>query len=272
MAEISVFGEGVKMKGIVKAVIAGGVIIGIGIIILLIGLSVNGWSIGFVEFEMNRYEAVEVNTSLEVDFGAGSLKTVFYDGEKIAVDYPTANGYTTEIKEKNGKLSFNTKVAMFSFGLGKWEIPETTIYLPKDTLFNLDFDLGAGTVKVDGGSFRGIKIEVGAGDFILGDTTCESFNAKVSAGKLSINSLVCEDLDAKVSAGELKIDSLLCPDIEANVSAGSVKICVDGAKADYNISVSVSAGSCNLNPQTVASDKKINAKVSAGSINITFTK
>ena len=260
------------MKGIGKAIISGVIIIAIGIAILLIGLALNGWSIGFKEFEMKRYEAVEENTSLKVDFGAGNLKTVFYDEDKIAIDYPTTKGYSTDISEKNGKLSFKTKVKMFSFGIGKWQIPDAVIYLPKDIVFDLNFDLGAGTVDIESGKYGNIKIDVGAGTFTMGDTVCTDFNADVSAGKLEVSRLDCRKADLDVSAGKIKISSLTCPEIYADVSAGSLEICVAGVKAEYSISTSVSAGSCNLTPQTGTTDKKINADVSAGSINITFTE
>lgn len=259
------------MKGIVKALIAGGVIIAIGVALLVIGLALNGWAVK--EFEMKRYEADKEYSSINVNFGAGNLKTVFYDGDYIAVDYPEAKGYSFEIKGENEELSLTTKseITMFSFGLIKWEIPETVIYLPKDIVFDVDLELGAGCAEVESGKYGNVEVKVGAGTLTIGDMICSDFKAEVSAGEFKISKIECEKTDVKVSAGKFEISSLLCPEIYADVSAGSIKILVTGVKAEYGIEASESAGSCNLSSQTGTTDKKIEAHCSAGSINISFT-
>lgn len=278
------------MKGIIKAVIAGSVIIAIGIAILVIALALNGWTISQPKFEMKRYEATEENTSLKVEFGAGSLKTVYYDGEKIAVEYPEARGYVGEITEKDGKLSFKTRSKILFINIGRWNVPDTVIYLPKNVTYDIDFKLGAGSVELVSGNYGEVKIEVGAGMFTAAGLYCDNIDAKVSAGMLEITSAECNVFDAKVSAGKLNIASAFCntfngkvsagklsasslsaEKISANVSAGSLELRVSGALTEYSVSTSVSAGSCNLSDRTGTTDKKIDAKVSAGSLNITFT-
>lgn len=276
------------MDGILKYVIIGVVIIVIGVPILL---ALGGGVAKQSGVEMNRYDALGKNTALEIDFGAGSLKTVYYDGEKIAIDYPTAWGLDCKIIETNEKLTFKSNVKWWLFFVSKREIPETIIYLPRDSVYDLDVKLGAGSVALASGTYGAVKIKVGAGVFVLNDSECASFNAKVSAGKFDITKLtcnvfavkvsagtfnvaqlVCGAFDTKVSAGKLSVGALVCSDIKANVSAGSTDVTVWGIKSEYTILVSNSAGSCNVNSQKGTTDKTLVANCSAGSIRVEFTE
>lgn len=279
------------MDGILKDVIIGVIIIVIGIPILIAGVTQGSRTIDQPEFEMSRYEASGKNTALEIDFGVGSLRTVYYEGEKIAIDYPITSRLDYKISETNGKLIFKSNIKRLFFNIGKWKIPETIIYLPRNVTYNLDFKLGAGRVELASGTFDAVKIKVGAGSFVLNDSECTSFKAKVSAGKFDVTKLTCNMFDVKVSAGKfditellcstfntkvsagiLLVSSLVCSDIKTNVSAGSADVTVNGLKSEYTILVSVSAGKCDINSQKGTTDKTLVANCSAGSIHIKFTE
>lgn len=60
------------MKRFLKFVIAGAVIFGIGIAIMVITLGVNGWNIDD-DYEMMSYECSEQNSVLDLEFSAGML-------------------------------------------------------------------------------------------------------------------------------------------------------------------------------------------------------
>lgn len=241
------------------------------------------------DFEMVRYNATEENTSLKVDFGVGSLKTEYYDGEKISIDYPTAKNFTHKITEKNGKLTFKSSTKWYVWTVGKIDIPATVIRLPRNIVYDLDLDLGAGSIDIASGTYGTVKIDVGAGKLDFNDCECTSFRADVSAGLLTANNLKCNNFDADVSAGKFESSNLVCntlisdvsagkfeassvqcPDIKTTVSAGSAQISVKGIKSEYTIRSSVSAGSCNLSNQTGTTNKILVAECSAGSITVTF--
>ncbi|MDE5667756.1 MAG: hypothetical protein K2I29_05895 [Clostridia bacterium] len=66
------------MKGLVKMIIAGAIIIGIGVAVLLIALGLNGWSFA-PNFEMQEFTSNEANTSVSVNLSTGRLKIEYTD-------------------------------------------------------------------------------------------------------------------------------------------------------------------------------------------------
>ena len=128
------------MKGFVKTIIAGAVIIGLGVAILLITLGINGWNInvalGNSNFEMKTYNAVNSVETLKVDFYAGSLEIEFYDGDEVKIEYPENKKYSAEINEENGVLSMSTGSRHWYDWFLNWSIinlPATKISLPADS-------------------------------------------------------------------------------------------------------------------------------------------
>lgn len=238
------------MKGIIKCVIAGAVIIGIGLAIVLGALAFNGWSVKKPTFTTQSYTAENDNTSINISIDAGSFKTEFYDGDKIAIEYPVSSVYKTEISENDGVFRYESDLKKTWF-MGNLNIPDTVIKLPENVCFNLDIEVNAGTVNIASGGYGKVVIEV-------------------NAGTLKADGIKCEKFSGDVNAGTMKVTKLDCADIKADVSAGSVNIDIDGAKADYNIKADVSAGSCNVSNQTVENGKSLVVDCSAGSIKVSF--
>ena len=257
------------MKSIWKWVIAGAVILAVGLIILISTLAVNGWSIK-AKFEMQTFTATDDNTYLEIDIGASELKTEFYDGETIEISYPAGKGLKTGISEKQGKLTFESKPKWFAQLFNTPKVPETVIKLPKDKVIDLEIDLGAGTISLAGGVYGNILIDVGAGTIKGKNLECKTLDCDISAGTADFKSVTCSSLICDVSAGKLDISSLTCPDIKADVSAGKITLGINGVKSEYTILADVSAGSCNVSSQIGSTDKKLDVDCSAGSITVTF--
>ncbi len=93
------------MKSVIKALIAGAVIAAIGVIILIAGLSVNGWKFENIKYTMQTFTAENENTALDIRLNTGSLRTEFYDGDRIVIEYPTAKRFETLVAEDEGKIS-----------------------------------------------------------------------------------------------------------------------------------------------------------------------
>ena len=278
------------MKGFVKVIIAGAIILGIGVAVLVVVLGANGWQIEGA-YEMKTYDCQETNGSLDVDFAAGNLIINYYDGEKIKVEYPENKRMTATILEENGTLTFKTtykKLINFNWFS---KTPDTKIWLPQNLTVALDLDMDAGTVNIPDGEYGSVKIVMDAGSLYAGDISCSSFSLRMSAGAATVKNVISAGgAECKMSAGDLKIQSLSCPALKCDVSAGSVKaekltcdvLNVDvsagsaaftlaGAESEYSVSVDKSAGSCNISDRTGSTDKRITADISAGSLEIKFT-
>ena len=93
-------------------------IIGVGLIILVIALALNDWKF-MPEFEMKHYVAEGEITELRIDNSVGNIKTEFYDGEEITVDYPVSNRYSGLSRRKrrlaHGKRSEQKALVQFHF-------------------------------------------------------------------------------------------------------------------------------------------------------------
>lgn len=261
------------MKGWVKGIIAGVIILVIGVVILVIGFALNGWKLGIANFETETFRAEQPTTNICIQLRSGRIKTEFYDGENIKIEYPLTEKYQPEIYEENGKIIYNgpKRIWYMYLGWSNTKVPFTIIKIPKDAVYNLEIELMAGTVDIAQGEYGNIDIEVNAGAFSAAAITCDKFNCDVNAGAATVESLTCNIADCEVSAGACTLKKLNCPDITADVSAGALNITIDGVKSEYNITVDKSAGSCSVVSQSGTTDKKLEIDVSAGAVNVTFT-
>lgn len=276
------------MKAIFKGLIIGGIIVAIGIGILITALAINGWTFK-TTFTTQSYTAENENSSVKLDIGASTLVTEFYDGDRIEISYPESNRIKTDITERDGKLTFKSKVKWFAHLTINADIPQTVVRLPKDKVFDFEVDLGAGTARIAGGVYGKVAIDVGAGKLEGADIECKdldcdisagtvnltgvvctSLKCDVSAGTVNLNGVTCSSLKCDVSAGKLDISSLTCPEIRADVSAGKLSLGVNGIKDEYTIKSKVSAGSCNVSNQSGSTDKKLTVECSAGEISVNF--
>lgn len=262
------------MKGLVKAMIIGAIIIGIGVAVLLIGLGLNGWKMpnSNVSFAMESFTETDENTAVKIEIRAGKLKTEFYDGDKITVEYGVADGYTSEMSEYNGTLIVKAPTRKwYNWVFFRTDIPETVIKIPQNRIIDLNVKMNAGTVNLADGDYQSVDIEMHAGTLKTNNTACiGDFKCAISAGTVSFGTLSCNNFKANLSAGTLGVNSLTADVSSVKISAGSVNLSYTGAKAEYTITKKISAGSCNVDAQTGTTDKSIDIKVSAGGANLSF--
>lgn len=260
------------MKPFVKAIIAGCYIIVIGIIVLLVALGLNGWTLK-ADFSIEEFNASQNNDKIIVESSVGAIKINYYDGDKVQIFYPESKNHKLNISEQNGTVLVKSpEPKWFEFSIFWGNIPETVINLPQDTVFELDLTVNAGSLRLLEGEYSDVKLTINAGTLNATGVECETFNATVNAGSMHINDLISYvSFNGEVKAGSLTAKNVTCPQITANVSAGSLNLKINGTKSEYSVDVTVAAGSSNISNQTGSTDKKITADVSAGSLNISFT-
>ena len=267
------------MKGWVKGIIAGVIIAVIGVVVLIIGLSLNGWKYAYSlpDFETGTYYEKKENTDFQVEINAGRIRAEFYNGNKIRIDYPYAEEYEPTIAEESGTLIFKTpeikwhKFNRFGSCIAE-QFPLTRIYIPQNNACNLQIKVNAGTVEfVGSGTCGNVEVKLNAGTLKIGPLICDDFDCQVNAGTVNIAGLQCKVLKSEVNAGTCKIQDVVCGDITTKVSAGSLKLTVDAKKSEYSIIVDKKAGSCNVSGQIGTASKILRVYISAGSANVTFT-
>ena len=226
------------------------------------------------EFANAKYTQASDNIqTVRIDFAVGEIETVFYEGDKIEIDYHTSNLYRIDISEKNGSLNFELRSKWWRTSWGVINHPKTIVRLPENGVYDLELDMSAGSAIINGGTYGNLKIDMSAGSvFVKDGIVCKKLNIDLSAGKVDVNSVECSSLNVDLSAGKVDIDRITCPKIDIDLSAGSVDLGVCGIKSEYTIRVDKSAGGCNVHNQTGSDPaKKINIDLSAGSVNVNFT-
>ncbi len=263
------------MKGFVKVIIAGAVILGIGIAILIIALAVNGWKFDFkeTEYEMKSYTAEGQFDTLSVDISAGEVDIVYYDGETIKFDYPENNRFTATVTESKSEISFVSKKKHFWDWWSSWStnLPKTTISVPQNCKLNLNIDLNAGIINLPDGEFEKLNLHLNAGEIKGNEITASSLEFKMNAGTAKFESLKCASSTFKLNAGTVSVEKLACDKITANLNAGTATLGVVGTATEYTVDITKNAGACNVNNHTGTNEaKSITGKMNAGSLNVTF--
>lgn len=259
------------MKGAMKGVIIGLVIAAIGVAVLVAALALNGWKFTR-DYEMKTYTAEHINNSVKAEIMFGKLKTEYYDGDRIVIEYPDTDGFRTEISEEHGTLVFEgpVKKHWYTFTFGLNGLPETVIKLPSSIKFDTEIELNAGTVTLGGGQYRNVKVQVNAGTISFGNAECDSFSGQVNAGTFTVDDVITDTFTGEVNAGSFSVKKLDCPKINVEVNAGSMTVGIIGDKKDFDITTDVSAGSCNVTGQS-GGGKKLHVEVNAGSASVSFS-
>lgn len=259
------------MNGFIKVIIAGAVIIGIGIAVLLIALGLNGWTFS-PEFETKEFTSTETNTALSVNLGAGKLRIDYHDGEDVKITYPAAKGYETTVTESNGKISIvGNKRHWYTFSWGV-DFPETVVLIPRNVIKTVDIEVDAGGVELAGGEFENIKIKVDAGYCRVGEVTgLDLVNINVNAGSVNVDGVQGDKIVCDVDAGRADVKNIDCTTSDVSVSAGLAELTFKGNPSEYTSAVSVSAGSCSgLSNNVSDTNKTITVRVSAGKLDVSF--
>lgn len=276
------------MTSLGKLAIAGVVLVVIGLVIMLTILGLNGWSLG-EDYEMKNYNATTDITALNWDFEMGQLKTEFYDGDKIYIEYPENNRFKTTITENAGTMTISSDWKFKLINIGHWfkKMPNTILKVPNDSILNLEFNINAGQIDFASGNYGSVKVDMNAGTVNFENINCSNFDLKVNAGTLKVQNITtgnakfdmnagdikiakivssdiyykvnagniiikeveCPKFTAKLNAGGLEVERAVVDDLNLDVNAGKIKFKVVGNKADYNISVEKDGGSCNLSNQ-----------------------
>lgn len=247
------------------------------------------------DYEIKNYTAETGIHTLKLDVGAGEVKTEFYDGDKIYVEYPESGRYKTEITESHNELTIKSDYKWYAhFGITfefLFKTPTTTIKIPNGTTPDIDFELNAGNLDLGAGTYAKVDIKVNAGNFNAGDIECDSLFCKINAGSINLKKIETENIECKVNAGKIDAEDAVCSEFKCTVNAGNVNVAkldshdseikVNAGKIDvgfteaeseYTIIVDKSVGTCNVSNRIAETGKKIAINLSAGEVKCYFNK
>lgn len=260
------------MKKSAIAVMAIGVVVCLVGVILVVVAATNGVDVNET-WQQQSYLSTTKIAKIDLSISAGKVNIQYYSGDSITVEYSTSNFFTTKITENNGTLKIRSNTQRYWVIGGIHNFPETSIYIPNDSIVDLDLVINAGAVNISSVAFDDVEIKMNAGEAKIYDVYAEKLTVDINAGTFWADTVLCDIFKCDISAGNVKMQSLRADMIDVDVSAGSATIGVDGIESEYSVFTSVSAGSCNLKSHSgTSSAKRINVDVSAGSVAFTFKK
>ncbi len=235
-------------------------------------LAVKGLLHSRIHFTTESHTATEENTALTVNINAGTLKTEFYDGDKIIIEYPVADQYSVSIKEESGVLTYTAKLKHIPFWIS-YSIPDTVIKLPQSVSMDVVAVINAGSAYLADGKYNDVNLTVDAGEIEITNIECASLNAEVNAGSFYAKQITCPAFTCVVNMGEIDVDKIDCQFLKAEVNMGSLTVGIAGTKSEYNITANCDMGSSNISSQTVAgAEKSIVVSVNMGELDVAFDK
>ena len=225
-----------------------------------------------LKFTKGAYEASEEATALNINVNAGTVKTEFYDGDCILIEYPVADKYKASVHEEDGVLTYTAKLKKIPFWVS-YSIPDAVIKIPQGKVVDITAKMNAGSVYLADGKFNNLNLTVNAGEIELNVIECTALSANVDAGSICAKQITCPALTCEVNMGEIEILKLTCDSLKAEVNMGSLAVGMTGAKSEYNISANCDMGSSNIGNQTVeGAEKKIEVSVNMGDLEVMFDK
>ncbi len=253
------------MSKLGKVAIFGVVFIVIGLVIIFTILGLNNWKLE-EKFEMKEFVSSIDCTSLELEFDEGTVKTQFYDGDKIKVEYPTSKHRKVEFVEytDSDKLFVETKNKFRWLGFRSLfsKIPEMTISIPKNSVIDINYHINAGKVEIASGNYEHVIISLNAGEIKLGDINCSKFNANINTGTFTMNKLVTGKSNLIINAGNFTVKQLDCTELDSNINAGNIKF---ENVVSNKLTTEVNAGNFTMN--NVKCDN-VRIQMNAGTVNM----
>ncbi len=267
------------MKKMLTAAI---ILLGIGIVVVLVGLGLNGFRLPSGTTEMNTYTVGE-------NFANISVSAAFADVRFL----PAKDETCTVVCKEQPKLHFSVTTERDTLTVThtdtrKWYeriftlfTPSVTVYLPKNEYGALSVQLTTGDVHTaqgflfDSVSLHGttgdveffanaknhLSIETTTGNIIVSGTTCSDLSARLTTGDVAITDTDCAALTIHLTTGDTLLTNTRCSALQMKATTGDVTL--TNTVAFGKIDIKTSTGDVRFNSSDGA---ELFAQTSTGSI------
>lgn len=122
-----------------------------------------------------------------------------------------------------------------------------TLYVPAGATFSdVDVNLGAGEMKLDGLQAYEMKIELGAGQIVAEDLSAESIEISVGAGDIDLQGALLGEVKIEVGAGNCFIEGCVTEDIKAECAMGNITMQLEGEEEDFDYELDCVSGNLKI--------------------------
>ena len=293
----------VKKKIRKTCAIIGTILLLLGLILFLTGMSLAGWDFGELStavYKQESYMAQQQITSLNISYNNAHVRLVYdQEAQAVSVSYPVCTDRTTGatakvvITEENGVLSIKEEP---NFILINWQFktPTLTVTLPQTALETLsvrtqnghisaenitaenkaEFITQNGEIRISQITAAELFLQTDAGGIILENIQCQTFQAETDVGSVQLSGTLTAD-SAKFTSelGDIDLSEGVVDanDIYFSTDMGNIRAKLSGKQQDYSADVDCDLGSTNLYPYK-GGNKQITVSTSLGNIDITFSE
>lgn len=209
-------------------------------------------------------------TSIDIDIASTNLEVRV--GDEFKVEKQNTSKHTS-IKTHGSTLKITDSSNVFWNRKGSGTI---VVYIPRDkVLKEVDVDLGAGKVTLDGISSAKLELEQGAGAVFINTSRFDKAKIDGGAGKLEVMNSTLQNLDLEVGVGKTSISGYLLGNSKIEGGVGSLDLNLYGSREDYTIKTEEGLGSIVIDGEKISGltgsgPNYVSVEGALGSVSVSF--
>ena len=283
--------------------ITGMILLLMGLILFLTGMSLTGWDFGELStavYKQENYTAQQQVTSLDISYNNAEV-CILCDPEaqSVSVSYPVCTDRATgasakvDITEENGVLRIKEE-SLFILINWQFQTPTLTVTLPETALETLSVRTQNGNISAENiATENKAEFITQNGEIRISQINASELSLQTDAGGIILKNIQCQTLQAETDLGSVQLSGTLTADsakftselgdidlsegvVDANniyfsTDMGNISAKLSGKQQDYSADVTWDMGNTNLYPYQ-GGNKQITVISSLGDIDITFSE
>lgn len=232
--------------------------------------------------DVRKFCLGETVETLKIEAGGCQFLTLASDDNSFYAEAAKSGRFQAYLE--NGTLY--VRAAPTSRRLDSWDGWENCViklYVPKDYHYGeVDIELGAGDLEVQGLDADKVSLGVGAGRIIANSLKTESLKLEVGMGQIDMKDVSVKEVKAEIGMGDLQLEGIIEGNMDASCAMGNVDVKITGSQKDFNYRLNGAMGNIDLGSESYtgfALSKKIDngarkdmqIECNAGNIKIRFT-
>lgn len=229
---------------------------------------------------------------LDFELALCDLKIYFHDEDFITLEaWNTGNTfqciqdeYTLHLEDDRDRLLFQDSMDQALY---------LKLYLPKQTLENVDFKIGAGNITLDQLASENMDIQCGAGEMTVKNLSGGNIDIQIGVGELKADMITAaESCTIESGTGNITLNKYDGTSLDLNCGLGDISVTAVGKQKHYDYELNCTAGEirmnhhfhesehhheeeedpgCHINMDNQA-DRNINMQCGLGDIELNFTE
>ena len=190
------------------------VLIGVGLTLSLVIMSINGWDFEKVFSSDTTTEIMEINgefASISIEGSTQNVRVLPSDDGSCKVVFELKEGFTTYTDVTDGVLTVKScderKWYKKLFGDGGQRV---TIYLPEEEYASLSIDITTGDVEIAELGFKNVNIHLTTGDVTCRASATESLKIKGTTGDVELSNVSAGSVNVDITTGDIDLSNIKC--------------------------------------------------------------